>query len=104
MFDTKTLKADAALVASAPRTSLCSPLALSAIARLFEMPGPNHWPSLARRLHQSEFDEFRSMCRTLLNTSTSSSSDLMRLQLYAEILYEVLDREAIEYSVPLAAE
>ena len=104
MFDTKTLKADAALVASAPRTSLCSPLALAAMARLLELPGPNHWPALARRLRQSEFEEFRSIGRALLDAGAPGGSDLMRLQLYAEILYEALERDGLDYSAPLAAE
>ncbi|ETX14040.1 hypothetical protein OCH239_05215 [Roseivivax halodurans JCM 10272] len=104
MFDIKTLKSDAALVASAPRSTLASPVLLEAVTHLLDVPGPNRSACMARRLRQTEFEEFQSLCRALLGSPAKNDCDLLRLQLYADIVHEALDDQSRSYSASLAAE
>lgn len=92
MFVDRNLKKDAALVASVPKTTIRRNAVRTAIKRLQALPTPTSWPLAEWRLRKREFDEFRAISRKILMGETPPEGDVLRLQMYAAMIFEEIDR------------
>ncbi|SLN53223.1 hypothetical protein ROJ8625_02715 [Roseivivax jejudonensis] len=104
MFVDRNLKKDAALVASVPKTTIRRNAVRTAIKRLQALPTPSRWPLAEWRLRKREFDEFRAISRRILVGETPSDGDVLRLQMYAAMIFETIDHAERDEGFAIAAE
>ncbi|SFE83246.1 hypothetical protein [Roseivivax sediminis] len=104
MFVDRSLKKDAALVASVPKTTIRRNAVRTAIKRLQALPTPARWPLAEYRLRKREFDEFRAISRRILKGEEPPEGDVLRLQMYASMIFESIDRADKDELAAVAAE
>lgn len=95
MFDTMSLKSDAALVASVPIQALGKNRVRQSAKRLMALATPDRSFDKGARPAASDYKQFRRLCRMLLSAGTLDQREAAQLQDYAIRIHDELDRASM---------